>query len=729
MATLVLTAVGTALGGPLGGAIGSLVGNQLDHALIGNGQRQGARLKELAITTSSYGTPIPRHFGKMRVAGSIIWATDIREASERTGGGKGRPATTSFSYSASFAVALSSRPISGLGRIWADGNLLRGAAGDLKTGGELRIYHGHGDQPVDPLIASDQGLACPAFRGLAYCVFEGLQLADFGNRIPALTFEIIAGDGAVTLAEVLEPLDRSVSADRPLTGLAGYSDAGGPLSATLATLADLYPFGCDCMGDGLTLFATDATPEGVLPTLSEPAIDPANDGFGAGTGQSGRRAADQSRIPEGLRYYDRDRDYQAGMQRADGRARAGRGGVLEFPGTLAAQDARDLANAAAERAGWSRDTMSWRIAALDPALKPGSVVRLPGKTGQWRIETWEWRESGIELELRRLPHGPARSTAADAGQVLAASDAVVTPTLITAFGLPWDGAGSRDNAPIYLAASSATAGWTGAALFAVDPLGALNPVGASGSHRSILGTTRTVLAPGSIHMLDSVASVEVDLVAPDLLLGDATAEQLAMGANRALVGGELCQFARAQRLDAGRWKLSGLLRGRGGTEGAALLAHAAGTAFVLLDGTAVAIDAARVPQPETIAAIGLADSQPVIAVVINPRIGTVPLCPVHGQFIINADGSMVLVWCRRARGGWAWQDHVDTPLNEEGEKYLVGVGQTDSPVFWREVTQPGLTLLPAERAALAANHPGAPVWVRQIGNQAASIPLLLGTIA
>ncbi|HEY6815219.1 MAG TPA: hypothetical protein VI168_06740, partial [Croceibacterium sp.] len=227
MATLVFTALGNALGGPIGGALGSLIGSQIDRAVLGGGaRREGPRLRELAVTTSSYGTPIPRHFGTMRAPGTVIWATDLVETSERSGGGKGRPSTTTYSYAASFAVALASRPIRGLRRIWADGSLLRGAAGDLKTGGTLRVHLGHGDQLPDPLIASAQGPACPAFRGLAYCVFEGLQLGDFGNRIPALSFEIVADDGEVTLAQLVEPLDRPVAAEAALTGLAGFSDEG-----------------------------------------------------------------------------------------------------------------------------------------------------------------------------------------------------------------------------------------------------------------------------------------------------------------------------------------------------------------------------------------------------------------------------------------------------------------------------------------------------------------------
>lgn len=140
MATIVFSALGKAVGGPLGGALGALIGNQIDQTLFKSGNREGPRLKELQVTTSSYGMPIARHYGRIRTPGSIIWATDLIESNEKNGGGKGQPSVTTFSYTTSFAVALASRPILDVGRIWADGNLLRGAAGDLKTGGELRLY-------------------------------------------------------------------------------------------------------------------------------------------------------------------------------------------------------------------------------------------------------------------------------------------------------------------------------------------------------------------------------------------------------------------------------------------------------------------------------------------------------------------------------------------------------------------------------------------------------------
>jgi hypothetical protein len=60
----------------------------------------------------------------MRVAETVIWSTDIKEERSSSGGGKGQPKSVNYSYSASFAVALSGRRISAVRRIRADGKLL-----------------------------------------------------------------------------------------------------------------------------------------------------------------------------------------------------------------------------------------------------------------------------------------------------------------------------------------------------------------------------------------------------------------------------------------------------------------------------------------------------------------------------------------------------------------------------------------------------------------------------
>jgi len=726
MATLVLSALGTAVGGPLGGAIGGLLGNQIDHAVFGGPRREGPRLKELSVSTSSYGTPIARHHGRVRTAGTIVWSTDLVERKQKSGGGKGQPSVTNYSYSVSFAVALSSRPVAAVGRIWADGSLLRGAAGDLKSGGAFRLYTGEGDQPLDPLLASAEPNS-PAFRGLAYCVFEALELTDFGNRIPALTFEVIADDHSVTIASLLEPLAQQPTIDRTLDGLQGFSNDGGALADTLAAIDQLYPLACDAGGDSLSLGSADRIPD-APPILPEATAVDGDESFAAATGQQSRRQAEASDIPDALRYYDIARDYQPGMQRADGRARPGRSQVIEFPGVLQAADARSLTNAAAARAGWSRETIAWRMAELDPAIAPGSVVRVPNRDGLWRIDSWEWRDQGIELELTRLPRGPARQPAADAGAALPAPDLAVTSTQLLAYEMPWDGNGSSETRATFAAASSLAAGWRGAALY-VQQGSDLLPLGPSGSQRSIIGTV-THLPPSSPLLLDRMSSLEVDLASPEFALESADVAALAKGANMALVGAELVQFLGAERLADARWRLTGLLRGRGGTEAQALLGTGAEAGFVLLDGAPVALDSARLdPAGATLAAIGLADPQPVYAPLANAGIARQPLSPVHGTVGEHADGSLSLAWCRRARGSWLWLDEIEVPLNEQAELYVVGLGDSDAPELRWEAETSTLQFDAATWAVLRSAHAGKPIWVRQVGTAALSPPLLLTTIA
>jgi hypothetical protein len=122
----------------------------------------------------------------MRLAGEIIWATDFEEV-RRTEkqGGKGGPqvTTTEYSYFANFAVGLCEGPVARIGRIWADGKLLDQAAFTF------RVYRGDESQAADSLIVAKEGEA-PAYRGTAYVVFERMPLADFGNRIPQLAFEV-----------------------------------------------------------------------------------------------------------------------------------------------------------------------------------------------------------------------------------------------------------------------------------------------------------------------------------------------------------------------------------------------------------------------------------------------------------------------------------------------------------------------------------------------------------
>ncbi|MGD9665786.1 MAG: phage tail protein [Novosphingobium sp.] len=728
MATLVFTAVGTALGGPLGGLVGGLVGQQVDAAIFGSPSRKGPRLDDLRVTTSSYGSSIARLHGTIRAPGTIIWSTDLVEHSNTQGGGKSGGSVTTYSYSVSFAVALSSRPIEGIGRIWADGNLLRGTAGDLKVAGTMRLYTGQGDQQVDPLIASSEGTSAPAHRGTAYVLFEDLDLTNFGNRIPTLSFEIIADTDEPALAAMMGQSFVPSDVAMPLAGLGGFAHDGGSTAQLLSTIDSVYPLAIDSRADALRIFPAEDIPA-TVPVLPEPATSADGESFGSNAGTMRRRLAADTDSPKALRYFDIERDYLAGLQRADGRAKPGRERTIEFPGAFHATDARALASAAAERAGWARETVLWRVAELDPVLSAGSVVRLPDRSGLWRIMTWEWRADGIELELLRLPHIAASAATGDSGLLTPPTDLVNGPTILSAFELPPADVASASAPLLFAAVSSASAGWTGAALYA-DMDGELVPLSHSGKQRSITGVLTQALASSAAALLERTASLLVTLDADDFALTSAGADALANGANRALIGGEVIQFADATPLGNDTWRLDGLLRGRGATEAAALAGHSAGARFVLLDDSLRSLDpqATGSADSATIVAVGLADSTPVTTAIANPGLSVRPLCPVHPCTENLPDGSVALSWVRRARGAWSWLDGVDTPLVEPTESYLVGLGPISSPFQQWQTSTPTLTIDAVDLANLSASYPGAQLWVRQVGSFALSDPLLLMTL-
>ena len=202
MATILLSAAGAALGGlysgtvlgltgaVVGRAVGATLGRAIDQRLLGRGSEpvERGRVEQFRITGANEGAPVAQIFGRMRLGGQVIWATQFLETTNTSGGGKGappQPKTTTYSYSISLAVALCEGEIRRVGRIWLDGVEL-----DRSTV-SMRHYKGTQDQMPDPLMEAVEGAGqVPAYRGIAYVVFEDLDLTPYGNRVPQFAFEV-----------------------------------------------------------------------------------------------------------------------------------------------------------------------------------------------------------------------------------------------------------------------------------------------------------------------------------------------------------------------------------------------------------------------------------------------------------------------------------------------------------------------------------------------------------
>ncbi len=220
MATIVFQAAGAALGGifgPLGAMIGraagALAGNAIDRTLLSNGRTvTGARLSTARIPGADEGAAISRLYGTARIGGTLIWATRFEESIEvERRGGKGNrgPKVETFRYFANVAIGLCEGEAAMVRRVWADGREL-----DLSAI-EMRFYSGSETQLPDPLIEAKQGAGnAPAFRGLAYVVFERLPLDTYGNRIPLMQFEVV------------RPVGRLEKAIRAITIIPGATEHG-----------------------------------------------------------------------------------------------------------------------------------------------------------------------------------------------------------------------------------------------------------------------------------------------------------------------------------------------------------------------------------------------------------------------------------------------------------------------------------------------------------------------
>ena len=697
MATLVLTAVGSAVGGPIGGAIGALIGQSVDHALFGTKRREGPRLVELAVQTSSYGAQIPKLFGTMRVAGTVIWATDLIETRASSRSGKGQPGTSTYAYAASFAVLLSARAIRGVGRIWAEGKLLRGAAGDFKTSTGFRLHLGGEDQAVDPLIASAEGAATPAYRGAAYAVFEMLQLADFGNRIPSLTFEVMADEGAVLVSTIAKALAGEVSGTAALA-VGGFAASGGSVRAVLEMLGQAGGAWFAPVGGGL-----------VMRDVAGATVVVADEGFAA-EGKGVRRARAVAAIETVPRtvtvgYYDAARDYQAGVQRARRPGAGVRDDRIEVPAVLEAGAAKTVAEAMLARAeaGRVRRTVAAGFGAM--AIAPGACVTIVDERGAGEGGVWRVADVSIEGMVTTLGLVPLVSASlpatATSGRVSGAVDAVVGATILRAFEVP----GLEDtplSAPRMLVVAAGTgAAWRQAALlYSVDDGVSWVAAGATAAP-AVLGTIAVVALGAPATLVDLQGAFEVVLAHAEMELGDADAAALDRGGNLALLGDELVQFGRAEPLGGARWRLSGLLRGRRGTEAVGVQGgvQMVGDRFVLIEAeTARAFDlpVSVLGREVRVIASGVGDAVPVETRCVMRGASVVPPSPVHLRYVDETDGSATVRWTRRSRAGWRWIDGVDAPLAEEVEAYRVTVtaGGASHNV---DVAEPLVVVTAAER--------------------------------
>ena len=227
--TIVGGIIGAFVGYPmLGASLGGMVGGLIDPP---KGPKiEGPRINDLNVQTATYGAQIPVIKGTVATFGNIFWVEnnqikETKKTESQGGKGGGGQETTTYSYSATFALGVCLGPVDGIRRIWCSGKLIFDAGSNNLSaimasnisgivqgmltsiakhanptgagGGGITFYNGSADQQPDPRMQAALGVAnTPAYRGLAYLVFEDFQLADFGNTLMGAQFKIEVVDTA-----------------------------------------------------------------------------------------------------------------------------------------------------------------------------------------------------------------------------------------------------------------------------------------------------------------------------------------------------------------------------------------------------------------------------------------------------------------------------------------------------------------------------------------------------
>jgi Putative phage tail protein len=719
MATLILQTLGSVVAGPIGAAIGAIAGSVIDRAIIGgpNVQREGPRLADLAVQNSSYGEAWPLPYGRVRIAGNIIWSSGLseRRSAQTQGGKSGSVTTTSYSYFASFAVALSGRPIANVKRIWADGKLLRTSDGTLLPGGQLRQYLGSEDQMPDALLEAAVGIDyAPAHRGTAYVLFEDLPLVDFANRIPNLTFEIEteANQSSTSLTRIMDDVlarcdvrRRAIAQNLAMIGGFVISrEASG--RAILEALAPLQ-----------SVALTDK--QGVM-HVGPVVYDVATRVFEAGRLGAGgsaneadqksdeRRLEPATSLPDEvqIRYADPLRDYQINIQRArrlTPRTRVRQ--TIDLPAVLSADRAKQMAEQVLARIWRERQTRQIRLPLSHIAIRPGETIRFSDRLyGNWLVQTVAIEDGGLSVSLVPLSSTDLASVAvADGGEMTNQNPAPHGPSFGYLLDLP-PIENTLPTAPrLFAVAAGPSSGWRRAGLWLSSDQGQSYALNAALSRATVLGSTIAPPSVSSPWIWDEVNSIEVELLNPDMQLLSKPDAVILAGGNLAMVGKELIHFRTATALSGRRYRLRGLLRGVRGTE-IYIADHSANEPFVLLD---------PIPDVLTLAPLAAVD-QLLASKCLSPGqgLGDVaaqslvlrgnalrPLSPVHGSQTLLANGDREIKWIRRSRNGFDWLDAIDAPVGETSELYRLTIKVGANVKRTIDVAQPDWTYTASHQVA------------------------------
>ena len=376
---------------------------------------------------------------------------------------------------------------------------------------------------------------------------------------------------------------------------------------------------------------------------------------------------------------DRDADYQQNTQRATrATTLSTQQTAVELAIVLSASRARAIAEMLLYDAWTQRLRFTMRLSRAYAALEPADVVTLSRNDASYtmRITSKTESRSGV-IQFEAVAEAAAVYTQSAVGGAGPAGQTAVQAAPSTLW-VPLDVPALRDqdtDSGFYAAAAGVTSGWRGASVFRSADGGATYDESGAMVSEAAIGFTIGSLWNQNFHphVFDEGTLVNVELQRGALVsLPEATVLE---GANYLLIGSEIVQFKSAVLYAANTYQLSGLLRGRRGTEWAMSGHAASGERVVLLTPSTLRrfvsdLSAARLYKPVT---FGRTIQQTAAQTFTYTGVNQLPFAPVHLGAGRNAANDITLTWLRRSRQGVTLPWNYDPPLAETSLLYDVEI--------------------------------------------------------
>lgn len=406
-----------------------------------------------------------------------------------------------------------------------------------------------------------------------------------------------------------------------------------------------------------------------------------------------------------VHFLNRLQRYETNVQAAERSTRDATDTVsLKLSLVLAETHARAIAETKLSDQWAERSSLSLQLPIKFSALEPGDVLTLADGAITHRIHVRRVQIGRPGMVNVKGVIDAAEGWDGYIAPTVGSADTLVLPsprTRLEILDIPALPGDAQDVLKLRFAACGIAQGWKGATLVRVMSSGDDEQL-LSIDTAATIGSAVNVLGVGGSHVFDEKNFVDVALLG-DTILVNATERSVLDGANVAVLGNEVIQFRNATQLDPNLYRLSGLLRGRLGTE-AAIASHVVGERFVLLDEAvkSLSISPSTIGQEWTIRAVSFGDA---LSVGIDSTFTIQgeplkPLAVVHPSAIKNAiNGDITLSWVRRARIDGGMRDYVDVPLMEQSELYDVVVMNGVNPARAWQVSGPSVVYSAAQQTS------------------------------